>query len=616
MILDKIKSPADLKRLSLKKEQKLAEEIREQLLKATSQNGGHLSPNLGVVELTIALYTVFDTPKDAIIWDVGHQTYVQKMLTGRADQFGQLRQKDGLSGFPRTYESPYDLFNAGHASNSISLAYGMAKARDLQQEQGEVIAVIGDGALTGGLAYEALNNAGKAESKLIVVINDNEMAIGQNAGRLAHNLNRVRTRRFYIRSKLDTKRFLLRMPGGVHIFQHLRRLKRRIKYFLLNGVMFEEMGFSYLGPVDGHSIKDLKQIFEQAKGLDEPVIVHVRTTKGKGYRPAEEDPSRFHGIGRFDIKTGEEMRPCSKTWSDVFGKTMMELAEKDPRLCAVSAAMIDGTGLYDFSRYYPERTFDVGIAEEHAVTFSAGLAKGEMRPVCSIYSTFLQRAYDQILHDVCMNDLPVTFAVDRAGIVGEDGEAHQGIYDLAYLAHIPGLTVMAPSSGAELKAMLAYTIDHDHPCAIRYPRGAAVDCQDPVPPIEVGKGIILKEGTDAAILALGCTVPMALEAAKKLETQDHISATVVNMRFAAPLDVDLIAKVCQDHKIVLTAEDHVDDGGFGEKIISAAPASYRDKISVLAIPNGFIKQGTRQELLQIYGLSAEGMRQRILKALR
>ena len=616
MILDTIQSPADLKRLSLKKEQKLAKEIRQQLLEATSKNGGHLSSNLGVVELTIALYTVFDTPKDAIIWDVGHQTYVQKMLTGRAGRFSQLRQKDGLSGFPRTYESPYDLFNAGHASNSISLAYGMAKARDLNQEDGEVVAVIGDGALTGGMAYEALNNAGKAESKLIVIINDNELAIGQNAGRVAHNLNRMRTRRFYIRTKLDLKRILLHVPGGVSIFQHLRRLKRRIKYFLLNGVLFEEMGFSYLGPVDGHNIKDLKQILEQAKRLDEPVIVHVRTTKGKGYQPAEEDPSRFHGIGAFDIQTGEELKACPKTWSDVFGQTMMELAEKDPKLCAISAAMIDGTGLSEFSRYYPERTFDVGIAEEHAVTFAAGLAKGGMKPVCSIYSTFLQRAYDQILHDVCMNDLPVTLAVDRAGIVGEDGESHQGIYDLSYLSHIPGLTVMAPSNGAELREMLTFAAHYDHPCAIRYPRGAVSNDQGTVAAIEVGKGLVLREGSDAAILALGCTVPMALEAAETLEKQDHISVTVVNMRFAAPLDDELIARICQRHKVVLTAEDHVDDGGFGQKIISTAPSRFRDQISTIAIPNGFVKQGTRQELLQMYGLSADGICQRILEALR
>ncbi|MCR5006410.1 MAG: 1-deoxy-D-xylulose-5-phosphate synthase [Clostridiales bacterium] len=616
MILDKIHDPSDLKRLSPKKEQQLAAEIRDQLLKTTSEHGGHLSPNLGVVELTIALYSVFDTPKDAIIWDVGHQTYVQKLLTGRKDRFDTLRQADGLSGFPRTYESPYDLFNAGHASNSISLAYGMAKARDLKKEDGEVVAVIGDGALTGGMAYEALNNAGKGESKMIVVVNDNEMAIGQNAGRVAHNLNRMRTKRFYLRTKLDAKKILLRMPGGVGMFRRLRRLKRRIKYFLLNGVLFEEMGFAYLGPVDGHNLKDLKQILKQAKRLDEPVIVHVRTTKGKGYAPAEQDPARFHGIGPFDLVTGSEKKRSCTTWSDVFGKTMMELAEQEPGLCAISAAMIDGTGLADFAHYYPERTFDVGIAEEHAVTFAAGLAKGGMKPVCSIYSTFLQRAYDQILHDVCMNDLPVILAVDRAGIVGEDGESHQGIYDLAYLSHIPGLTVMAPANDVELRRMLRFALSYGHPCAIRYPRGPVEVCTGEVPEIEVGKGVVVRQGTDAAVLALGATVSAAMEAAQVLEAQDHISLTVVDMRFAAPLDEALIVEVCRKHKFVLTTEDHVDEGGFGEKVLCAAPEDVRDKIHVQAIPNGFVRQGTRCALLHAYGLDAEGIRKRVLEALR
>ena len=367
---------------------------------------------------------------------------------------------------------------------------------------------------------------------------------------------------------------------------------------------------------DGHNIKDLKKILNQAKNLDEPVIVHVRTTKGKGYKPAEQDPSRFHGIGAYDLDTGECKSKPAKTWSDVFGQTMMELADKDPKLCAISAAMIDGTGLTDFAHYYPERSFDVGIAEEHAVTFAAGLAKGGMKPVCSIYSTFLQRAYDQILHDVCMNDLPVIFCVDRAGIVGEDGESHQGIYDLAYLAHIPGLTVLAPANDKELKEMLSYAISSGHPCAIRYPRGAAVVGPKEVPEIQTGKGQILREGTDAAILALGCTVSMAEEAAKKLAEQDHINASVINMRFAAPLDEDLIVWACKNHKVVITCEDHVDDGGFGQKVISAAPADCRGKIQTIAIPNGFVRQGARKDLLDQFGISAEGIRGKILEALR
>ncbi len=608
MIIETLKSPSDLKKMSNRKLEQLAKEIRESLIRDVSKTGGHLSSNLGIVELTLAMYSVFDLPKDRVVWDVGHQAYVHKILTGRKDRFDSLRQKNGLSGFTRIYESQFDQFNSGHASNSISLAYGLAKARDLKHEDGEVIAVIGDGALTGGLAYEALNNAGKGESKIIVVINDNEMSIGHNVGHISQSLSRIRTRKTYMRTKLDVKKILLRMPlGGPWLFRHIERLKRRIKYFLLGGVLLEEMGFVYLGPVDGHDIKALRKVMREAKKLDESVAIHVRTQKGKGFAPAEKDPALYHGIGPFDPKTGEPLcHTPSTSWSEVFGKTMVRLAQKDKQIAAISAAMVDGTGLTDFARYYPERMFDVGIAEEHAVTFAAGLAKAGMKPVVAVYSTFLQRAYDSIVHDICMNQLPVILAVDRAGVVGEDGESHQGIYDLAYLGHIPNLTVMAPADQEELKAMLESALSWQCPCAIRYPRGCVSKRTRPMQMIEPGKAEVIEKGHKIAILALGDMVEPALEAAAMLKRK-NMDVTLINARFVSPLDEDLIFSLKEDHDWILTVEDHIEDDGFGARVSALLSETPSIKVHRLAIPNGFLPQGTRAGLLKECGLDSEGI---------
>ena len=614
MKLEQIQAPSDIKGMDNQQLTELAQEIREELISSVSKTGGHLSSNLGIVELTLALYSVFNAPEDKILWDVGHQTYVQKLLTGRKDRFAVLRKKGGISGFTRSYESEYDLFNSGHASNSISLAYGMAKARDLQHEKGEVIAVIGDGALTGGMAYEALNQAGKGESKIIVIVNDNEMSIGHNVGHMTQNLSRIRTRKTYVRTKLDIKRMILQIPGiGNWMFRHLDRLKQRFKYFLLDGVFFEEMGFIYMGPVDGHNIKDLRKILQQAKRLDESVIVHVRTTKGKGYLPAEQDPSYFHGVGPFDPVTGKGLTSQKMpTWSDVFGQAMVDLAKKDPKLVAISAAMTDGTGLAPFASLYPDRMFDVGIAEGHAVTFACGLAEAGMHPVAAIYSTFLQRAYDSVLHDVCMNQLPVILAIDRAGIVGEDGESHQGIYDLAYLSHIPGLTVMAPADAEELKEMVAAGLAWQIPAAIRYPRGEATVRNRAMVPIEKGRAEIVKEGSKVAVLALGCCVSMAEEAAENLAAKGY-QPTVINARFASPVDEECILQTASSHDWILTVEDHIATGGFGEKVAALLSSQKRCRVEKIAIPDQFVQQGTRGELLKEYGIDAQGIEEKALR---
>lgn len=603
MKLDQIHSPEDLKNRSEQELVELSSDIRKFLIQSVSKTGGHLSSNLGAVELTVALHSVFSSPKDKIIWDVGHQAYVHKLLTGRKGYFDTLRQQDGLSGFPKCAESEYDPFDTGHASTSISAAYGMAKARDLLKEQYEVIAVIGDGSLTGGMAYEALNHAGKGESKIIVIVNDNEMAISHNVGRLSNNLSKIRTRKIYLKTKVDVKKRLLRVPGiGRVVYRHLHRLKKRLKYFLLNGVFFEEMGFVYLGPVDGHNMKDLVKVFHQALNLEESVIVHVKTVKGKGYGPAEKDPSRYHGVSPFNIDGGQPQE-CMDGWSNVFGQAMIELAKDDSRITAITAAMPGGTGLNDFARYYPERFFDVGIAEEHAVTFAAGMAKAGMRPVVAIYSTFLQRSYDQILHDVCITGLPVIFAVDRSGIVGEDGETHQGIYDLAYLSHIPGLTVMSPASAQELRDMLRCAVDWGCPCAIRYPKGTAIQNVPCNEPIERGKGVILHHGTQIAVLALGDCVSMALDAQRLLQ-DENIDITVANARFAAPLDTELIHQLASSHELLITIEDHIESGGFG---MSVSAQVHECPVRRLAFPDQYIRQGKRLDLLQQYHISAQGI---------
>lgn len=615
-MLERINTPEDLKGLSDSELQELAYDIRQFLVHSVAKTGGHLSSNLGAVELTIALHAVFNTPLDKIVWDVGHQAYVHKILTGRKDRFDSLRQKDGISGFPKASESEYDAFDVGHASTSISAAFGMARARDLQHENYDVVAVIGDGSLTGGMAYEALNHAGKRESKVIIILNDNDMAISPSVGRLSNNLGKmIRTRKFYLKTKIDLKRLLIRIPGcGYAIYKGLRRFKKRLKYFMLNGVFFEEMGFVYLGPVDGHNIKDLKKVLNQAKNLEDPVIVHVKTIKGKGYEHAEKDPSRFHGVSPFDTETGE-MASGAQTWSSVFGKTLLKIAEKDPRVCAITAAMPSGTGLTEFAKAYPERCIDVGIAEEHAVTFAAGMAKAGMRPVVAVYSTFLQRSYDQMLHDVCITGLPVLFALDRSGIVGEDGETHQGIYDLSYMTSIPGMTVMSPASANELVRMMQKALEWNRPCAIRYPRGTAIaevegnENAD----IEYGKSLVLHKGSGTiAVLAIGDCVEMAVSAQKQL-AKEGLDITVVNARFAAPLDLDVLDTLQKDHERIITVEDNIDSGGFGMHVAAYVTECIVQRIS---IPDQYVRQGKRDALLDQFNISTRGIIETIHKGMK
>ena len=617
-LLDAIHDPSDLRGLSDQEMDVLAEEIRQFLLENVSQTGGHLSSNLGVVELTLALHKTFSSPKDKIIWDVGHQSYVHKILTGRKDKFPSLRKEDGLSGFPKEEESPHDAFNTGHASTSISAAYGLAKARDLQHEEYEVIAVIGDGSLTGGMAYEALNNAGKGETKLIVILNDNQMSISSNVGILPYRLSQIRTRHLYLETKEGIRKGLAKIPKiGIPISNWIRRVKRRMKYMLVSGVLFEELGFVYLGPVDGHNCKELQKVFQQARNLDEPVLIHVRTVKGKGYEPAEENATRFHGVPSFDIESGNIVGSVFESWSEVLGRNLVRLARKYDNLVAITAAMVQNTGLEEFSHIVPDRVFDVGIAEEHAVTFAAGLAKGGLKPVVAIYSSFLQRAYDQILHDVCLQNLPVVFAIDRSGIVGEDGETHQGIYDIAYLSHIPGMTIMAPSCRLEMVAMLEYAVSYPGPIALRYPKGRVyiAPSEERRPPIVQGRGYIYKRGARVAILTVGVCRSMAEKAAKLLK-QEGISPTLADARFIAPIDETLLEELASEHDLLVTVEDHIHTGGFGMQVAAFLSArKYPCEVQTMALPDKFIEQGTRESLLTNYGLCPDAIAERVRKFL-
>ena len=560
--------PDDLKNMGYDELELLTYEIRDFLVEEVSKTGGHLSSNLGAVELSIALHRTFDAPKDKLIWDVGHQTYVHKILTGRADRFPTMRQLNGMSGFPKSAESPYDTFDTGHSSSSISLGLGMAAARDLAGEDYHVVSIIGDGAMTGGLAFEALNNIGGHNSKLIVVLNDNGMSISHNTGGLSKHLGRLRSSRKYISMKAQIKKGVSRVPligeGMVAGMQHARD---SIKYAMIDGVIFEELGLKYFGPIDGHDIKEMCETFELAKQTEGPVFIHVITKKGRGYSKAEEKPNVFHGIGPFDMETGELLKKSDKpSYSKVFGNKLADMAKDDERIVAVSAAMLEGTGLDEFQKTYPDRAFDVGIAEGHAVTFSAGLAKAGYRPFVAIYSTFLQRAYDQILEDVCLQNLPVTFCIDRAGIVGADGETHHGIFDISYLKHMPNLTIMAPKDGAELEAMMEFAENADGPCAIRYPRGSAHDTGFPCD-VQYGKAQPLKEGRDVEIWALGAMNSKALEAADIL-AEKGVSAGVVNMSFVAPFDRDRLIESARTHSLIVTVEDNTLAGGAGETVNS------------------------------------------------
>lgn len=606
--------PDDLKSMDSERLEELAGEIREFLIDSVSLTGGHLASNLGAVELTIALHKVFDCYKDRIIWDVGHQSYVHKILTGRASEFNTLRQLDGLSGFPKQSESDADVFDTGHASNSISLAAGLAAARDLAGEDYSVISVIGDGALTGGLAFEGLNNLGVMNTKAIVIVNDNGMSISRNTGGIAAHLGNLRMSSRYEHAK-DTVRSALNMIPvvGTGIAKGISDIKNSVKYALSSdSAVFESFGFKYIGPIDGHSIDVLVSTLESARQIDGPVLIHAVTTKGKGYSFAEEEPGKFHGIGRFDKHTGKAVQQ-EPGYSNAFGRHLTELALKDSRICAVYAAMEEGTGLTLFKETFPERAFDAGIAEEHAVTFAAGLAKGGLRPFVTVYSTFLQRAYDEIIEDVCIQKLPVIFAIDRAGCVGRDGETHHGIFDISYLSHMPGMTVLAPRDFAELYEMMEYALTLDGPAAIRYPRGGQKVLPEEfgVYSIEAGRAQKLISGSDVEIWACGNMVYDAFEVFKILDSRG-IRAGVVNARFISPVDAVTLEETDGRVKLIVTMEDNILKGGFGSQISALAK-----KTQVLSFgwPDRFIEHGSVDELKRKYGLDSESVAERIIDKL-
>lgn len=620
-LLDEINEPADLKNLTPAELVALASEIRATIVASLSQTGGHLAANLGVVELTIALHTVFSSPKDKIIWDVGHQCYTHKILTGRRDQLGTLRQFGGLSGFPKRRESPHDAFQTGHSSTSISAALGYAKARDLAGGEHSVVAVIGDGAMTGGLAFEALNNAGEDGTDLIVVLNDNRMAIGPNVGALPAYLSRVRSAPIYDRMKADVELILNKIPVvGRGVARVAERVKDSIKYLVVPGMLFEELGFTYLGPIDGHNIAVLQRVLRNAREIGGPVLVHVLTQKGRGYAPAERNPDKYHGPGPFDVLTGEIYhKEGAPTYSQVFGRTLIRLAEQDERLVAITAAMPDGTGLAEFARRFPDRFFDVGIAEAHAATFAAGLAAGGLRPVYAVYSTFLQRAYDQVIHDICLQGLPVVLAVDRAGLVGDDGETHHGIYDCAFLRTVPGIVVMAPRDENELQHMLKTAISLDGPAVVRYPRGQSQGVtMDPEPRVlPVGRAEVLRRGRDVAIVALGSMVRQA-ERAAELLAEEGIRTTVVNARYVKPLDGALLEELAATVGMIVTVEEHALAAGFGGAVLEYLAERGHGPVPVLCLglPDQVIEHGAPSIYLKEYGLTGEGIASAVREFLR
>ena len=603
--------PEDLKKLSLSELTALASSMRDYMLQTVADNGGHLSASLGVVELSLALHYHYQSPKDKIIWDVGHQSYPHKLLTGRWQKFPTLRCKDGLCGFPKPAESAHDPFGTGHSSTSISAALGLSKARDLLNEEGRVIAVIGDGALTGGMAYEALNHAGHLKAGLTVILNDNKMSISSNVGSMAGYLSRIRSDPKYSRMKKDYERYVGKIPLiGAKLIDSTERLKGGLKYLIMPGMLFEELGFTYLGPVDGHNIEALLTILKQADKLSGPVLVHVVTEKGKGYRYAEKAPDVFHGIGPFDLNNGLPLKAKKKlTYTDVFGSALLDLAQKDDKIVAITAAMTAGTGLKEFSKRYPERFFDVGIAEQHAVTMAAALAAGGLKPVFAVYSTFLQRAFDQVLHDACIGNLPVVFAVDRAGIVGEDGETHQGLFDLSFLRCIPNMTVLAPADEAELKQMLSCAFyDFSGPVALRYPRDKVQGVsQEGFKALEPGRGELVKEGSDLLIIAAGTVLYFALQAAERL-LKKGLQAAVLNARFVKPLDEELIIKNALRCGRVLTVEENVLSGGFGSAVLELfEKEGLMLPVKRLGVQDIFVGQGSRAQMLKCCGLDAEGI---------
>lgn len=616
MILETINQPRDVQKLTLPQLQKLAGEIRGLIVSTVAANGGHLAPNLGVVELTLAIHKVYNTPKDKIVWDVGHQAYIHKILTGRCGKFHTLRKQGGISGFPKIGESEHDAFGTGHSSTSISAALGLSLARDLSGEKYQVLAVIGDGSLTGGQAYEALNHAGHLGTDITVILNDNEMSIAKNVGAMSEYLAKMRTAPAYSKVKHDIEYLLRKIPAiGDSVAKSAERVKDSLKYLFVPGMLFEELGFTYIGPIDGHNIDSLTDVLETAKYMKGPVLIHALTCKGKGYAPAEQNAGKFHGIAPFCIETGEVLK-CNDapSYTQVFGDTLVEIAGNDANIVAITAAMPEGTGLKNFAKKFPERFFDVGIAEQHAATMAAGLAANGKKPVVAVYSTFMQRAYDQLLHDVALQNLPVIFALDRAGVVGEDGATHQGVFDISFLRHIPNLVVMAPKDENELRHMLYTATRLAKPVAIRYPRGCGlgVPLDRSLAEIELGKAEPLIPGNDVTLLALGAMVGPCVEASALLKNSG-INAGVVNARFAHPIDETMIRKLARETGVIVTVEDNVLAGGFGSAVLETVNSGNYNwvKILRLGLPNQFIEHGTRAQILADHNLSASGIAQKV-----
>ena len=613
-MLEKIQKPNDIKKIPADQLPALAEEIREFIIESLSKTGGHLASNLGVVELTIAMHRVFDLPKDKLIWDVGHQSYTHKILTGRKDGFETLRREGGISGFPKRSESDCDVFDTGHNSTSISAGVGYVRARELKKENYSVVSIIGDGALTGGMAYEALNNAASLKSNFIIVLNDNEMSITENVGGMSSYLSGLRTASAYTDFKMDVTKALNRIPGiGPGMVDAMRKTKSSIKQIIIPGMLFEDMGLTYLGPVDGHNIPQLIKTFQEAKRFEGPILVHVLTQKGRGYEPAMRHPARFHGAGPFDVKTGLPVGKSNPTYTDVFSTVMRKMGDRRKDVAAVTAAMMTGVGLKRFSNMFPDRCFDVGIAEEHAVTFAAALSLGGITPVVAIYSSFLQRAYDQIMHDVCMQNLHVVFAIDRAGLVGYDGETHHGIFDLSYLGSMPNMTILAPKNLWELSDMIKFAVDYDGPIAVRYPRGEAyTGLKEFRAPICLGKSEVIHEGSRVALLAVGSMVKMAEEVQKQLKERMDMDAALVNARFVKPIDEELLRSFADTYELVVTLEENVKDGGFGERVLAfAEEEDLPFGVEIIALPDRFIPHGSVSYQMKQVGFTPEDICGRI-----
>ena len=617
MVLEKINQVGDIKQIPPEEYDTLAEEIRHFLVEKISRSGGHLASNLGVVELTMALHLCFDFPKDKVVWDVGHQSYTHKLLTGRKSGFDELRKYGGMSGFPKRKESDCDCFDTGHSSTSISAGIGLVAARDLQDGDEHVISVIGDGALTGGMAYEALNNASRLKRNFIIILNDNNMSIAENVGGMSEYLNGLRTNEAYTNFKTGVEQSLSRIPGGSHLANQLKKTKSGIKQLFIPGMLFENMGITYLGPVDGHDIGKLQDILNKAKKVKGAVLVHVLTRKGNGYVPAERHPARFHGAEPFDIETGLPLNKKKKAnYQDVFSTCMVKLGQRNEKVVAITAAMPDGTGLKRFKNIYPDRFFDVGIAEGHAVTFAAGLAAGGMRPIFAVYSSFLQRAYDQVLHDVCIQNLPVVFAIDRAGLVGSDGETHQGIFDLSYLSSIPNMHIMAPKNKWELSDMMKFAVALEAPIAVRYPRGTAyAGLSEYRAPIELGKAEWITREGGIALFAVGSMVKTAEEVQTLLHEKGY-RASIINARFIKPIDEEAVLSACEDHDMIVTMEENVLSGGFGEKVLTCLNDHEKQiKCVMAAIPDAYVEHGNVELLKKEIGLDAASITEKILEKL-